>query len=88
MDPCNPNFDFVDTLTPPSAVENPHGFAEFVYARLNAGWDFKHPNFGFHAWDNTPAERKRAAARNKFAVAIQTELERIQQRDGTDAQPA
>jgi len=85
MDLSNSSLDFIDTLPAPKAVDDARVFAEMVLARLNAGWDFKHPNFGFHAWDNTPAERKRAAARNKFAVAIQTELERIQQRDGTDA---
>ena len=25
-----------------------------VLARLNAGWDFSSPNFGYKAWDNTP----------------------------------
>ena len=45
-----------------------------VLARLNAGWDFSSPNYGFVAWNNTREERKRAAARNKYALAIQREL--------------
>ena len=85
MGPCNPNLDFIDTLTPPAAVEDPRGFAEMVHARLNAGWDFSSPNFRFVALDNTRAERRRADKRTKFALVIQRELERIQQRDGTDA---
>ena len=40
---------------------------------MNAGWDFSSPNYRF-AWGNTPEERSRANARNKFALAIQREL--------------
>ena len=85
MGPCNPNLDFIDTLTPPAAVEDARRFAEMVHARLNGGWDFSSPNFRFVALDNTRAERRRADKRTNFALAIQRELERIQQRDGTDA---
>ena len=74
MDFSNSSLDFINTLPAPKAVEDAHEFAEYVLTRLNAGWDFSSPNFGFRAWDNTPAQRKRAAARNKFALAIQREL--------------
>lgn len=76
MDLSNSNLDFIDNLPAPKAVEDARQFAEMVLARLNAGWDFSSPNYRFVAWDNTREERKRAAARNKFALAIQRELNR------------
>ena len=76
MDLSNSNLDFIDTLPAPKAVEDARQFAEMVLARLNAGWDFSSPNFGYRAWDNTQEQRKRAAARNKYALAIQRELMR------------
>ena len=85
MDLSNSNLDFIDTLPCPKVVEDARQFAEMVLARLNAGWDFSSPNFGFTAWDNTPAERKRAAARNKFALAIQRELMQRAEEAGTPA---
>ena len=57
MGPCNPNLDFIDTLTPPAAVKDPRGFAEMVHARLNAGWDFSSPNFRFVADQNAAVTR-------------------------------
>ena len=74
MDLSNSNLDFIDTLPCPKVVEDARQFAEMVLARLNAGWDFSSPNFRFISFDNTQEERKRAAARNKFALAIQREL--------------
>ena len=85
MDLSNSNLDWIDTLPAPKAVDDARQFAEMVLARLNAGWDFSSPNFGFTAWDNTPAERKRAAARNKFALAIQRELMQRAEEAGTPA---
>ena len=85
MDLSNSNLDWIDTLPAPKAVDDACQFAEMVLARLNAGWDFSSPNFGFTAWDNTPAERKRAAARNKFALAIQRELMQRAEEAGTPA---
>ena len=76
MDLSNSSLDFIDTLPTPKAVDDRREFAKWVLARLNAGWDFSSPNYGFVAWNNTRAERKRAAARNKFALAIQRELNR------------
>ena len=55
MDLSNSSLDFIDTLPAPKAVDDAREFAEMVLARLNAGWDFSSPNFGFTAWDNTPA---------------------------------
>ena len=74
MDLSNSNLNFIDNLPAPKAVDDARQFAEMVLARLNAGWDFSSPNYRFVAWDNTPAERSRAAARNKFALVIQREL--------------
>ena len=74
MDLSNSNLNWIDTLPCPKAVEAARQFAEMVLARLNAGWDFSSPNFRFISFDNTQEERKRAAARNKFALAIQREL--------------
>ena len=74
MDLSNSSLDFIDTLPAPKAVDDRREFAEWVLARLTAGWDFSSPNFGYKAWDNTPEQRKRAAARNKYALAIQREL--------------
>ena len=74
MDLYNSGLDFINTLLAPKAVEDAREFAEMVLARLNAGWDFSSPNFRFVAWDNTPEERSRANARNKFALAIRREL--------------
>ena len=85
MDLSNSSLDFIDTLPAPKAVDDAREFAEMVLARLNAGWDFSSPNFGFTAWDNTPAGRKRAAARNKFALAIQRELMQRAEEAGTPA---
>ena len=76
MDLSNSSLDFIDTLPAPKAVDDAREFAEMVLARLNAGWDFSSPNYGFVAWNNTREERKREAARNKFALAIQRELNR------------
>ena len=85
MDLSNSSLDFIDTLPAPKAVDDAREFAEMVLARLNAGWDFSSPNFRFVALVNTRAERRRADKRTNFALVIQRELERIQQRDGTDA---
>ena len=85
MDLSNSNLNWIDTLPCPKAVDYARQFAEMVLARLNAGWDFSSPNFGFTARDNTPAERKRAAARNKFALAIQRELMQRAEEAGTPA---
>ena len=76
MDLSNSSLDFIDTLPAPKAVDDRREFAEMVLARLNAGWDFSSPNFGYRAWDNTREQRKRAAALNKYALAIQRELKR------------
>ena len=76
MDLSNSSLDFIDTLPAPKAVDDAREFAEMVLARLNAGWDFSSPNFGYRAWDNTREQRKRAAALNKYALAIQRELKR------------
>ena len=76
MDLSNSSLDFIDTLPAPKAVDDRREFAEIVLARLNAGWDFSSPNFGYRAWDNTREQRKRAAALNKYALAIQRELKR------------
>ena len=74
MDLSNSSLDFIDTPPAPKALNNASEFAEMVLARLNAGWDFSSPNYRFVAWGNTPEERSRANARNKFALAIQREL--------------
>ena len=76
MDLSNSSLDFIDTLPAPKVVDDRREFAEIVLARLNAGWDFSSPNFGYRAWDNTREQRKRAAALNKYALAIQRELKR------------
>ena len=76
MDLSNSSLDFIDTLPAPKAVDDLREFAEMVLARLSAGWDFSSPNFGYRAWDNTREQRKRAAALNKYALAIQRELKR------------
>ena len=85
MDLSNSSLDFIDTLPAPKAVDDRREFAKWVLARLNAGWDFSSPNYRFGAWGNTPAERKRAAARNNFALAIQRELMQRAEEAGTPA---
>ena len=85
MDLSNSSLDFIDTLPAPKAVDDRREFAKWVLARLNAGWDFSSPNFRFVAWDNTPEQRKRAAARNKYALAIQRELMQRAEEAGTPA---
>ena len=62
MDLSNSSLDFIDTLPAPKAVDDAREFAEMVLARLNAGWDFSSPNYGFVAWNNTREERTRAAS--------------------------
>ena len=74
MDLSNSSLDFIDTLPAPKAVDDAREFAEMVLARLNADWDFSSPNYRFVAWGNTPEERSRANALNKFALVIQREL--------------
>ena len=62
MDLSNSSLDFIDTLPAPKAVDDRREFAEWVLARLTAGWDFSSPNFGYKAWDNTPAAKAGSSA--------------------------